>query len=478
MTRLTRLGRRTANLALAAALAACSTMPGKRPQPGSLPETWQDAPAAATDPTSLTDWWKGFNDPLLDRLVAEALAGGGSVRLAALRVREARALSRSTLAAYLPQLDGFARGDYAQSLDGPDLPNSDLSRFESEQMIGSYGPQVSWEVPLFGRLQAAAAGARANRRAALADFRGAQVALAADVAQAYVDLRAAQQSKAALEEAVRYSDQLAEIVAVSANAGFAAPSEAADARRQAESNRARLPALSIEALRAERVLAVLRGHAPGADATDVATALRADARVPSMSIAAAPALPADLVRLRPDVAQAEALAILRAADVGVARSNLLPQLNLGGSISVTDNLIGGAVGERAATFSLSPLITIPLLDWGQRLAQVDASDARFEQSLVQYRETVNGAVNEAANALTALDQGARRLRAARAAEEAADASTRGSQAAHQVGIRSLADHLLTVQQLIDARLTRIDAEAQQARAAIAVYRAFGGGPEV
>ena len=275
---------------------------------------------------------------------------------------------------------------------------------------------------------------------------------------------------------MQFSDRLAEIVAISANAGFAAPAEAADARRQAETNRTRLPATEIEALRAERVLAVLRGRAPGAEEAEIATALRAQAQVPSLGIAAAPALPADLVRLRPDVAQAEAAAILRAADVGIARSNLLPQLNLSGSISVADNLIGNAVGGRSSTLSLTPFITIPLFDWGQRLAQVDASDARFQQALVQYRETVNGAVNEAANALTALDQGTRRLRAARAAEAAAEASTRGARAAHEAGIRSLADYLLTVQQLIDARLVRIDAEAQQARAAIAVYRAFGGGP--
>jgi outer membrane protein TolC len=237
-----------------------------------------------------------------------------------------------------------------------------------------------------------------------------------------------------------------------------------------------LPALTIEALRAERALAVLRGRAPGTEEAAIAEALRTPAPVPSLAITAAPALPADLVRLRPDVAQAEAQAMLRAAEVGISRSNLLPQLNLTGSISVADNIIGHAAPERSASLSLTPFITIPLFDWGRRFAEVDASDARFDGALVQYRDTVNGAVNEAANALTALDQGAKRLAAARAAESAAEASARGARAAYDVGIRSLSEYLLTLQQLIDARLTRIDAEAQQARAAIAVYRAFGGGP--
>lgn len=476
MARIDRLARGAALVSLAAALSACALMPGERPTPGQLPETWQDAPAAAADPTSLTDWWRGFNDPMVDQLVADALVNGGSVQIAASRVREARAQAHSTLAGFLPRIDGFAQGAYNQSLDGPDLPTADLSATQSEQMIGSYGPQISWEIPLFGRIEAAAVGARANTNAARADLRGAQVALAADTAQAYVDLRAAQQSRIALAEAVELTDQLAGILRISADNGFASEADAADVRRQAEVNRARLPGVEIEARRAERILAVLRGRAPGTEEAGVATALQTPRNVPTLTVAAAPAQPADLVRLRPDVAQAEAQALIAAAQVAVARSDLLPQLNLTGSISVSDNLIGDAVGSRTAGLQLIPFITIPLFDWGQRLAQVTVRDAQFDQAMIRYRDTVNGAVNESANALTALDQGGRRLTAARAAEEAAEITARGSRAAYGAGIQSLADRLRSEQQLIDARLTRIDAEARQASAAIAVYRAFGGGP--
>lgn len=468
--------RSAAATALAAALAGCSLMPRERPTPGALPASWVDAPEGAADPASLTDWWRGFEDPLLDQLVAEALESGGSVRTAALRVREARAVSYSTIANFLPQVDGFGRGDYAQALDGPELPRADQTGLEAEQLIGRYGAQVSWEIPLFSRLNAAAAGARANTRAALADLRGAQVALVADVAEAYVALRAAQQSRAALSEAVDFSDQLATIVETSAGAGFASPADAADARRQAESNRARLPDLEIEARRAERVLAVLRGIAPGTEDEATGAALATTGEVPSLDITAAPPAPADLVRRRPDVAQAEALALLRAADLGVARSDLLPRINLTGAITVSDNVTGGALIERSSGVSLTPFISVPLFDWGTRLAEVRARDSRFEQSLIQYRDTVNGAVQEAANALTALDQGVKRLEAARRAEAAAEISAQGARAAHEAGIQSLADRLRVEQLLIDARLARINAEAAQARAAIGVYRAFGGGP--
>ena len=342
-------------------------------------------------------------------------------------------------------------------------------------MTGSYGPAVSWEIPLFARIEGALTGARANTQSALADARGAKATLAADIAQAYVDLRAARASYAALDEQVQAATQLADILVVSARAGFTSESDAADARRLAESSRARLSSLAIQQRQAENRLAVLRGVAPGMETEAVRTGLAAAADVPSLPLTEAPAAPADLLRLRPDVARAEAQALLAAADLANARADMLPRLNLSGSISVTDDLIGSSLGQRGVAITGTPLISIPLFDWGSRLSQVRVRDARFEQRLIEYQQTILNGVAEASNALTALDQGSRRLASARAAEEAAGRTARGARAAFDAGIQSLADRLRADQQLIDARLSRIDAEAQQASAAIAVYRAFGGG---
>lgn len=451
---------------------ACSTMPSERPEAPPLAATWQDVPVGAN--VALTNWWEGFNDPELNRLVSEALAEGPSLQLAAARVREARAQSRATIAQYLPELLGTGTGQYIRSLEG-----GDLAPGEREQMLGSYGAQVSWEVPLWGRIEATAVGARAQRRSALADYRGAQVALVADIAQAYIDLRAANASRLALQRSIESADELARITQISASAGITSEADAANARRLAEITRARLPGLVIEARRAENVLAILRGRAPGTEQADLqAMIAQLNAPVPHLDLAEAPAAPADLLRLRPDVAAAEAQALLAAAAVSDARTNLLPRLNLTGSISVADALIGNPAGAGGTLVQATPLISIPLFDWGARLAALGQRNAQFDQRLIQYRQTVLSAVAEASNALTALDQGSRRLVASRAAEAAAERSAVGSRAAYQAGIQSLTDRLQSEQQLIDATLSRIDAEAQQARAAIATYRAFGGGPAI
>jgi len=464
-----RLGRAASVGAIAMlALCGCSLMPHERAVPPAMPDAWRDAPVAADVP--LTDWWTQFDDPVLNQLIAEALANGSTVQIAALRVTEARAQAQSGIATNLPSLSAFGSGDYSR--------DTGASHAGTERMTGTYGPQVSWEVPLFGRIQAAVAGARANVQSARADQRGAQVTLAADVAQAYINLRAAQNGYAALSQLADSSGQLADILETSANAGITSPADAANARRLAESTRAQLADLVIAARRAENTLATLRGLSPGTETQAMKTALETPGPTPTLMLQGAPAAPADLIRLRPDVAQAEAQTLLAAAALGDARANMLPQLNLTGAIGVTRNIIGSNVTDTTPVLSATPLITIPLFDWGALRAASRQRNAQFRESLISYKQTVAEAVAEAENALAALDQGQQRLQAARNAEAAALRSDNGSRAAYGAGLQSLADRLQADQQLIDARVTRINAEQSEASAAIAVFRAFGGGPSL
>jgi outer membrane protein, multidrug efflux system len=467
------------------ALAGCTTMPKEKPTAPPLPAEWSDL-ATQSDARSLIDWWKGFNDPFLNQLVDEALREGPNAQIAALRVQEARALSRTTLADFAPQLNVGARANYQRSEDGPPLVGSFQSFVtgggatnivtEKEQMSGNYGPQISWEIPLFQRIEAAAKGARANIAAAEADARGAQATLAADVATAYVDYRTAQNRRIALIEAAKSAEQLATILETSAKAGITADADAADARRLAESVKARTPQAEIEIRRAYGVLALLRGRAPGVETEAMTAQLKENGPVPSYPLRTAPLAPAELLRARPDLAAAEARALLAAADLGIARVDMLPRLSLTGTLGVADNLIGSSLPERLAQTEATASLTAPLFAWGKLRANVKVRESRFQQALINYQASVNQASAEASGALVALNQGDAILAAARAAEAAAERTASGVRASFGVGIASLADRLRADQQLIDARLIRLDAEAAQARAAIGVYRAFGGAP--
>ncbi len=447
------------------ALCGCVLFPREHAAAPPMPATWVDAPVIADAP--LTDWWTQFNDPTLNQLIAEGLQNGPTVQLALLRIREARAQNQANIGQTLPSLSAVAAGQYSRNVD---------SASHNEEMIGSYGPQVSWEAPLFGRFAAALAGAHANALSARADARAAQVTLAGDIAQAYVDLRAAQNTHAALDELYQSANQLAGILDTSAHAGIASPADAANARRLAESTHARVADTVIAERSAENRLAVLRGVTPGAETDSVRAALDAHRDTPTLPLAGAPAAPADLIRLRPDVARAEAQTLLAAAALAEARSNMLPQINLIGAITTSQNVLGSPLVGVQTVASAQPLITLPLFDWGAIRAQSRQRNAQFHESLIQYRQTVTQAVAEASNALVSLDQGRMRLQSSRAAEQAATVSDNGARAAYQAGLQSLADRLTADQQLIDARLARIAAEQAQAGAAIATYRAFGGGP--
>lgn len=480
--------RRALLAATGAALASgCSFVPKERPTPPPLPNAFPTATSEAGAPqveVSLTDWWKGFHDPTLDALIAEGLERSPSVRQALLRVRVARAQTRQTVGAFLPSIDGSGRASYTRSIRGPGLFGSTLGGVggggtvapETEQATGTYGFTSSWEIPMFQRLEASVIGARANTRAANEDVRGARVALAADIANAYVDLRAAQNRLVALREGAEIAESLAGILKISADAGIASPSDAADARRQAEVTRATLADIEISARQAANTLSLLRAYAPGAEPADTAAVLATPAAVPTIELAGAPAAPADLVRMRPDIARAEANALLAAARLGVSRASLLPTLNLTGSLLTSTNIIGTALSQDVSQAQGGAVITIPLLDWGRRFADIDISKSQFKSALIDYETAVNQGVGEASLALTQLEQGDLRLESARAAEAAAQITINGVRASYDVGIVSLSDRLRSDQQFLEAQNLRIQAESASARAAIAVYRAFGGGP--
>ncbi|MEJ0022096.1 MAG: TolC family protein [Alphaproteobacteria bacterium] len=290
------------------------------------------------------------------------------------------------------------------------------------------------------------------------------------------DLRTSQNRLVALRQGADIAQSLADILKISADAGIASPSDAADARRQAENTRAALADVEIAARQSANSLSTLRARAPGAEPAETASALANPASVPTIQLGGAPAAPADLVRLRPDIARAEAAAIVAAAKLGVSRADLLPSLMISGSLITSDNVIGSALSEVTTQSQATPTISIPLLDWGKRFAAIDISKSQFKSALIDYESAVNQGVSEASLALTQLEQGQMRLDRARAAEAAAQITANAMRASYGAGIANLTDRLRSDQQFLDAQLQRIQAEASAAKASIAVYRAFGGGP--
>ncbi len=463
-------------------LAGCTLMPKARPDAGPLPAQWTEAAIKPEAPEPAA-WWAAFSDPTLKSLTEDGLEENIAFQQAVLRVTRARATARETIVRYLPTLSAQAQSQYTRVLKGPPLPGS-FQGFvtggggqivqEQEQAFGNLGPAASWEVPLFGLIQLSAKGARLNNQIALEDVRAAHVAFIGDMADAYIELRAAQNRQSVLAQSLVIAEELARVLESTVVSGFTAPGDAADARRQAEFTRARLPDAEVAAYVAKSNIAILRGRAPGAEDPELSAALDQPAPVPNLPYDSVIVAPADMLRLRPDVARAEKQALLSAVSVGAARHELLPKLTITGNVGLADNLIGSPLPEQIGQLQVTPLITVPLFDFGSKLAKAKSEKAQFRIDLLAYKDTVNRAVGEADRSLVELANAKRRLDAARAAEAAAEKFASGARAAQKAGITSLRDRLQAEQLLLDTQLSRIDAEAAAGRASSSVYRAFAG----
>jgi NodT family efflux transporter outer membrane factor (OMF) lipoprotein len=448
-------------------------MPSETPTSGELSAVFADAGEAALPEADLKTWWTGFSDPTLDALIAEGLEKNLDVRVAAQRLIAARAQGRTTVARFAPDVSVSAQTRTSSVFDGQDL-RSATGGTESSQTTYDIGPQVSWEIPLFGRLGAAIQGDRANRAAAEADARAVRVSVVADITAGYADLRSAQSRGRSLDESIQRFARIGEIAGIARRAGLTSDIDLADAERLLASAQARRPQATILEAAARDRLLILRDRAPGTS-DPLATRLSLVEEVPAFDRPIPAATPADLLRLRPDVLAAEQRALLAASAVGIAKSELYPRLTLGGSISFSDNLAGNQLPGSSVVGGLVPTLSIPLWDYGQRRAAVTQREAEFQQALIGYRGAVLAAAAEAQGALTRRANGLKALEAARTAEAAARRRADAVAKLNEAGLASLRERLLAETELLEASLTRLDTEAAEAGAVIAVFRAFGGG---
>lgn len=455
---------------LAAASVAGCLSPKVEPITGPVAENFAE-PDSVIAPADLAVWWRAFDDPLMNQVVDEAFAQNITLKQAVLRVREARALGRQTIAGVLPTLDAKGSASSTEALRGQELFSSERG-LEPKQAYYSFGPSASWEVPLFGQIQTAAVGYRGTIRAATAAARGARAALAAEAAQAYVDLRTAQARADLLDQSARALEAIRAANQKQVDAGILAKGDFARTVSLASNARARAEVAKAAVRTSLDRLAVLRGMAPSTDPLEAELAKPAPA--PIFKSGAPRSTPANLLRARPDIAQAEGEALQASAQVGAARNALLPQLNIGGQINVLDNITGSALPGDQTQAALSATVSLPLFDWGSRLANVSVQKSRFESSMLAYRDTVNKAVAEAQGALTTFARTQDAAILSREAEAAAIDRDNAQAALYRVGISSLNDRLDATNDLITARLDRATADADAAASAIAVYRAFGG----
>ena len=459
---------------LSALLAGCAVGPDFRtpelPQAGAQfaraePSAHQQQ--ASPEPATHAAFWRQFKDAQLTQLVEQALRANQDLRGALARLDAAQALLRESRLDQLPTLtlSGQAlqqRRSESQAMGGP-----------RSQRSYSAGINASWELDLFGRVRRNIEAGRADLRASAADLAALQVAIAAQVAASYADLRGWEQ-RLQLADAIPANQQdPLRLVQLRLAHGSGTDFDLARAQAQLETTRSRIPALQARIAVAQHRLAVLTGQVPEA----LIAALDVPAALPRLPQTIAPGTPADLLRRRPDVAAAEARLHAATARVGVTTAELFPRLSLGGLLG-SSALSTGALFE-AGSVSRSVFLGVDwsFLDVGRVRARIAASEAGAQVALAQYQQSVLLALEDTENALVLLTRTrSEDAHLAQAAEQRARAEQL-AQRRYRLGSVGLYEVLDAQRDLYAAQDAAADSRARGLRAAVALYQALAGGWE-
>src|SRR5213594_2981845 len=459
--------RKLSILGFAFLLAACAGLKPDYTKPAvDLPAGWRDAPADGVQARDAR-WWKVYGDPVLDRLVDEALAHNANVMLAIARVDEARAALSATSADQRPQVSASAnrsRTRISQRGPTPLPPGVNPEFSDTRAAVG-----VSYEIDLWGRLRNATQAARADLLATEAARETVLITLTSDVAQGYFALRAFDGQLAATRRSLAARSEALGMQKRRFDVGDISEFDYRQLQADVAAERALLPVLELQRAQQENALAVLLGKSPRA-IYEGALEAGSDPEDRTLAIVVPAGLPSDLLLRRPDLVQAEQTLIAANARVAVARAAYFPTLSLTGylgseSVALSDLFTGPAGIWQAALAAGQPIYAGGRID-----AQVQAAGARERQALAQYQI----AFRDVRDALVAQAKARERLEAESERVTALRTTLRFARLRYQNGMTGQLEVLDAERNLLAAEQNRIDALRSQ-RAAIAdLFKALGG----
>ncbi|MGJ8526044.1 Outer membrane protein OprM [Halomonadaceae bacterium LMG 33818] len=438
-----------------ASLAGC--MPVKLPQlPDQTARYWQTQTGNGTVHADLRTWWKVFNDSRLNGIVDTALSHNLTIQQATERLAGVRNTSSHLHDLYLP--DVSANG----------VPVEDARARNSFYHVSL---DVTWELGLFGSYQGQQMSAEADLRTAISERDSAMVSVIAGVVQAYLNLGVANQQSALLKQQLAYETQLIHLGQVRINSRVGSRDAVQQLEIQQLQTQAALASSQLEVSHAEHTLAALLGR---------------DEPDPSWSTIQEPpvlpagytldAVPADMLRTRPDILAAEANVMKAAAQLGIARAALYPQLNLGGSILYSYNLTDDRRSSSDMTPSIGPTINIPLWNWGARIDERNTRKRDLKAALLGYRQAVVAGESEVEKSLVSMRYAQQRSDDLSAIQKINDDRVSTTQKRIGLGYANQYDLVDAKIDTLRAKSARMLANSERTLAFIALYKALGGAP--
>jgi NodT family efflux transporter outer membrane factor (OMF) lipoprotein len=450
-------------------LAACAVQPATH---ADLPQTVKTvAPAAWSvdapqDNISADAWWSQFGDPVMHQLVESVLTGNLDVQAAVERVRQAQDLAKQNRAALLPELNASATASNTRQNTPPPL---------GYVRQAGIGLTASWTPDVFGGERLAVLAAQAQVSGSEAALNQVRLALAANTAAAYIDLRWAQTQLQILSDNEQIRARALKLTQQRLHYGLSTQLDVARAQNQLEDLQSQIPRMQSAVQHQLSLIAVYSGRTP----ESVDRLLLADAReIPLPAHSAPQMLPSDALLQRPDVRTAYALVEQRAAEVGVSKAQRYPKFRIDlangllassylGLPTLTDNLFSAALNA-----------TSPIFNAGRITANIDASESRMRESQLGLQQTMLQALKEIEDNRSDLVSGAVQVQRLGGALDASNHALRLSTELYKGGASSFLDVLAAQEAYLRDAESLNQAKREHALSAVALYRSLGGGWDV
>jgi len=450
---------------LALLLSGCIAVgPDYQPPEPTVPAQWQGAAASgAQDAAVLAQWWRQFDDPVLDGLIDDALAANTDLKTAQAQLRQARAQRNLVRAGLGPTVT--VSGSAARNNSSGETGGGTRS-----ELYGA-GFDASWEPDVFGGVRRSLEAANANLQASEESLRDTRVSLVAEVALNYVELRTAEQRLAIAEDSLAEQYETYALTRWRWQAGLVSELDAIQARTLLDQTRAALPTLRTAIVEARYRLAILLGLAPGA----LDARLQSTGTVPVAAENITVGIPADTLRQRPDVRAAERRLAAQTAQLGAAEAARYPSFKLSGSVGVEALALHRLWSGNASRNSLLAGITAPIFDSGSIRSNIAVQDALLEQARLGYESAVLTALQDVENALISLTNTRQRQEDLAQAEASAKLAWQLAQQQYAAGLADFQSVLDTQRTLLNVEDQLSNSSGEYSSAQIQLYKALGGG---
>ena len=433
-----------------------------------------DAPRVTDNSADLAQWWTVFGDPLLNSLVDMAYQQNLPLRVAGLRILESRANLGIALGSKYPQSQQINGGAAKVKLSDNELAGQVVN---SDFKVADVSFDLGWEIDFWGRFRDLVRSEQAQLDASIADYDDVMVTLAAEVARSYVLMRTTEERLALAKANVDTQQDALRIADVRFQNGQVTELDVQQARVVLSNTRSAIPSLESQLRQSKLALAVLLGRTP----QDMENLLKGTAAIPAAPPEVSMGLPAELLRRRPDVRRAERQLAAQSARIGLAITDLYPRFGLAGSVGfrtsdiVTGNGLGDLFDSDNVSGFLGPFFSWNVLNYGRIKNNIRAQDARFQQLLVGYQNTVLSALAETEAAIVAYLKAQDQARFLGESVVAAQRSVELSLIQYREGTTDFNRVINTLDALVDQQDAFSATTGDAATNLIAMYKALGGG---